>query len=64
MIRMIRLWLVRRHIRRSESDLSWLKGFAPDYPRAAEIRELIPLVTQELEQLRRREAELAGRKNS
>ena len=60
MIRLIRLWLVRRQIRRSESDLVWLNGFAPDDPRAAEIQELIPHVANELEQLRRREKELAS----
>jgi hypothetical protein len=60
MIRLIRLWLVRRQIRRSESDLEWLKGFTPNDHRAAEIQELIPHVVNELEQLRRRERELAG----
>ena len=61
MIRLIRLWLVRRQIRRSESDLGWLNSFAPDDPRAVEIQELIPHVANELEQLRRREMELASR---
>ena len=60
MIRLIRLWLLRWQIRRSESDLAWLTGFAPDDPRAADIRELIPHVANELEQLRLRERELAG----
>jgi hypothetical protein len=60
MIRLIRLWLMRRRIRKSESELAWLNGFASDDARAAEIQELIPHVANELEQLRRRERELAG----
>jgi len=64
MVRLFRLWLVRRRIRRNERELACFTGVPPDDARAADVQELIPLVAQELEQLRRREAELAGRSGS
>jgi hypothetical protein len=54
MFRAIRLWLLRRRIRRTEGELMFLRGIEPADRNHAAARELIPLVEAELRTLRAR----------